>query len=60
MIGLLSAVLPSVMEVAGRFLPEDKEKRAAAEREIEAQLTDAPGEDRPRPARYKQDRGGAP
>ena len=36
---LLSAVLPSVMEVAGRFLPEDKEKRAAAEREIEAQLT---------------------
>lgn len=40
MIGLLSAVLPSVMEVAGRFLPEDKEKRAAAEREIEAQLTE--------------------
>lgn len=39
MIGLLSAVLPSVMEVAGRFLPEDKEKRAAAERDIEAQLT---------------------
>ena len=39
MIGLISAVLPSVMEVAGRFLPEDKEKRAAAEREIEAQLT---------------------
>jgi len=39
MIGLLSAVLPSVMEVAGRFLPEDKEKRAAAEREIKAQLT---------------------
>ena len=39
MMGLLSAVLPSVMEVAGRFLPEDKEKRAAAEREIEAQLT---------------------
>ena len=26
MIGLISAVLPSVMEVAGRFLPEDKEK----------------------------------
>jgi hypothetical protein len=39
MIGLISAVLPSVMDVAGRFLPEDKEKRAAAEREIEAQLT---------------------
>ena len=41
MIGLLSAVLPSVMEVAGRFLPEDKEKRAAAEREIQAKLTDS-------------------
>tara|TARA_S200002703_G_scaffold133860_1_gene122146 strand:- start:1307 stop:1711 length:405 start_codon:yes stop_codon:yes gene_type:complete len=39
MIGLIGAVLPAVMEVAGRFLPEDKEKRAAAEREIEAQLT---------------------
>jgi len=38
MIGLLSAVLPSVMDVAGRFLPEDKEARAKAEREIEAQL----------------------
>jgi hypothetical protein len=41
MIGLLSAVLPSVMEVAGRFLPEDREKRAAAEREIQAKLTDS-------------------
>ena len=30
MIGLIGAILPSVMEVAGRFLPEDKEKRAAA------------------------------
>tara|TARA_Y100001937_G_scaffold118878_1_gene173817 strand:+ start:142 stop:546 length:405 start_codon:yes stop_codon:yes gene_type:complete len=39
MIGLISAVLPSVMKVAGRFLPEDKEARAKAEREIEAQLT---------------------
>jgi len=39
MIGLIGAILPSVMEVAGRFLPEDKEKRAAAEREIEAQLS---------------------
>jgi len=29
------------MEVAGRFLPEDKEKRAAAEREIQAKLTDS-------------------
>tara|TARA_R100000315_G_C5201004_1_gene118195 strand:- start:245 stop:613 length:369 start_codon:yes stop_codon:yes gene_type:complete len=27
------------MKVAGRFLPEDKEARAKAEREIEAQLT---------------------
>ena len=41
MIGLISAILPSVMEVAGRFLPEDKEKRAAAEREIQAKLTDS-------------------
>jgi len=39
MIGLISAILPSVMEVAGRFLPEDKEARAKAERELEAQLT---------------------
>ena len=29
------------MDVAGRFLPEDKEKRAEAEREIEAKLTDS-------------------
>tara|TARA_R110000824_G_scaffold350093_1_gene537041 strand:- start:152 stop:520 length:369 start_codon:yes stop_codon:yes gene_type:complete len=29
------------MEVAGRFLPEDKEKRAAAERDIRAKLTDS-------------------
>tara|TARA_R110000851_G_scaffold131242_1_gene265070 strand:+ start:163 stop:531 length:369 start_codon:yes stop_codon:yes gene_type:complete len=29
------------MEVAGRFLPEDKEKRAEAEREIQAKLTDS-------------------
>lgn len=38
MIGLISAVLPAVMEVAGRFLPEDAEERAKAERQIEAQL----------------------
>jgi|TARA_R100001594_G_C3888013_1_gene227704 hypothetical protein len=38
MIGLVSAILPSVMEVAGRFLPEDKEARAKAERDLEAQL----------------------
>jgi hypothetical protein len=39
MIGLVSAILPSVMEVAGRFLPEDAEARAKAEREIKAQLS---------------------
>tara|TARA_R100000808_G_scaffold10564_1_gene27927 strand:+ start:4296 stop:4700 length:405 start_codon:yes stop_codon:yes gene_type:complete len=39
MISLISAVLPSVMEVAGRFLPEDKEARAKAERDLKAQLT---------------------
>ena len=41
MLGLISAIMPSVMEVAGRFLPEDREKRAAAEREIQAKLTDS-------------------
>jgi len=39
MIGLISAVLPAVTDIVGRFLPEDKEKRATAEREIKAQLT---------------------
>ena len=39
MIGLISAILPAVTDIVGRFLPEDKEKRAVAEREIEAQLT---------------------
>ena len=38
MIGLISAVLPSVMEVAGRFLPEDAEERRKAEQELEAHL----------------------
>jgi len=41
MIPLITTLLPSVMDVAGRFLPEDKEKRAAAEREIEAKLTES-------------------
>ena len=41
MLGLISAIMPSVMDVAGRFLPEDREKRAAAEREIQAKLTDS-------------------
>ena len=35
---LLPSLLPAVTDVIGRFLPEDKEKRAAAEREIEKQL----------------------
>jgi hypothetical protein len=41
MIPLITQLLPSVMDVAGRFLPEDKQKRAEAEREIEAKLTDS-------------------
>ena len=41
MIPLITALLPSILDVAGRFLPEDKEKRAAAEREIEAKLTES-------------------
>lgn len=36
---LLPQLLPAVTDVIGRFLPEDKEKKAAAEREIKAQLT---------------------
>jgi|TARA_R110002020_G_scaffold157609_5_gene340482 hypothetical protein len=36
--GLISSVLPLVGDVVKRFLPEDKEERAKAEREIEAQL----------------------
>jgi hypothetical protein len=35
---LISALLPTVTDVVGRFLPEDKEARAKAEREIEKQL----------------------
>jgi hypothetical protein len=41
MIPLITTLLPSIMDVAGRFLPEDKEKRAEAEREIEARLTES-------------------
>ena len=41
MIPLITQLLPSVMDVAGRFLPEDKQKRAEAEREIEAKLTES-------------------
>tara|TARA_R100001463_G_scaffold125484_1_gene182952 strand:+ start:1454 stop:1855 length:402 start_codon:yes stop_codon:yes gene_type:complete len=40
MIGLISAVLPAVTDIVGRFLPEDKEERAKAERAIKAQLTE--------------------
>ena len=41
MIPLITTLLPSIMDVAGRFLPEDKQKRAEAEREIEAKLTES-------------------
>ena len=36
---LLPSILPAVTNVIGRFLPEDKEAKAKAEREIEQQLT---------------------
>lgn len=36
---LLPSLLPAVTDIVGRFLPEDREARAKAEREIEAQLT---------------------
>ena len=36
---LLPSILPAVTNIIGRFLPEDKEARAKAEREIEAQLS---------------------
>lgn len=35
---LLPSLLPAVTNVIGRFLPEDKEARAKAERELEQQL----------------------
>lgn len=35
---LLPSILPAVTNVIGRFLPEDKEARAKAERDLEAQL----------------------
>jgi hypothetical protein len=35
---LIPALLPAITDVIGRFLPEDKEARAKAEREIEQQL----------------------
>ena len=36
---LIPSILPAVTNVIGRFLPEDKEAKAKAEREIEQQLT---------------------
>tara|TARA_R110000822_G_scaffold17708_3_gene59368 strand:- start:371 stop:778 length:408 start_codon:yes stop_codon:yes gene_type:complete len=36
---LIPSLLPAITDVIGRFLPEDKEAKAKAEREIEAQLT---------------------
>ena len=36
---LVSAILPGITDIIGRFLPEDKEARAKAEREIEQQLS---------------------
>jgi hypothetical protein len=38
---LLPSILPAVTDIIGRFLPEDKEARAKAEREIQAKLTDS-------------------
>lgn len=38
---LVTAILPGVTDIIGRFLPEDKEARAKAEREIQAKLTDS-------------------
>jgi hypothetical protein len=35
---LVTTLLPAVTDVIGRFLPEDAEKRGAAEREIKAAL----------------------
>ena len=36
---LLPSLFPAVMDIVGRFLPEDKEARAKAERAVKAQLT---------------------
>ena len=35
---LLPSILPALTNIVSRFLPEDKEARAKAEREIENQL----------------------
>ena len=40
MLPIISTLMPIVTDVIGRFLPEDPQKRAAAEREINAALTE--------------------
>ena len=40
LVALLPNLLPIIGDVIGRFLPEDKEARAKAQREIETQLTE--------------------
>lgn len=37
---LIPSILPAVTDIIGRFLPENKEERAKAEREIQAKLTE--------------------
>ena len=37
---LLPALLPAVTDIVGRFLPADPEKKEAAEREIQARLSE--------------------
>jgi hypothetical protein len=41
MMPLLTALLPAVTDAVSRFLPEDKEARAQAERQLEASLADS-------------------
>jgi|TARA_R100001530_G_scaffold64311_2_gene46195 hypothetical protein len=36
---LIPSLIPAITDIIGRFLPEDKEARAEAEREIHTQLT---------------------
>ena len=40
MLPIISTLMPIVTDVIGRFLPEDPQKRAEAEREITAALTE--------------------
>ena len=41
MMPLLTALLPAVTDAVSRFLPEDKEARAQAQRQLEASLADS-------------------